>query len=91
LARSSAPPLTRAGSFERGVADTGPMENSPKCQKRKLAARGSFSVDRCECGAIHLTLGFVTIRLEPRAYRELADTIFDGLQMIDRHDQPTIH
>jgi len=50
-----------------------------KCEKRMLAAHGPFKVQMCDCGAVHLTAGFVTLRLEPSAYRELAAVVNEGL------------
>jgi hypothetical protein len=50
-----------------------------RCEKRTLATHGPFNVQVCDCGAIHLTLGFVTVRLEPSAYRELAAVVAAGL------------
>lgn len=50
-----------------------------KCEKRWLAAQGPFNVQMCDCGAVHLTAGFVTLRLEPSAYRELAAVVSQGL------------
>jgi hypothetical protein len=49
------------------------------CDKRRLAEHGPFNVQVCECGAVHLTAGFMTLRLEPSAYRELAAVVNDGL------------
>jgi hypothetical protein len=50
-----------------------------KCEKRSLAAHEPFSVQMCDCGAVHVTAGFVTLRLEPSAYRELAAVVNEGL------------
>jgi hypothetical protein len=50
-----------------------------KCGKRTLATNGPFNVQMCDCGAVHLTLGFVTVRLDPSAYRELAGVVTHSL------------
>jgi len=55
------------------------------CERRRLAAEGQNAVDVCGCGAIHLTVGPVTIRLEAEAYRELASTISAGASRLDSH------
>ena len=52
------------------------------CRRRRLAQRGSFTVDECECGAIHLTIGYVTIRLERCAYHEMASAVFEALGLV---------
>jgi len=67
------------------------MASDAKCEKRKLAERGNFNVELCDCGAVHLTVGFLTLRLDPRAYRELAGAIDQGLRAMEVRDQPTIH
>jgi hypothetical protein len=67
------------------------MANEAKCKRRKLAERGTFNVELCDCGAVHLTVGFLTLRLDPRAYRELAGAIDEGLRAMEVRDQPTIH
>ena len=48
------------------------MTKRKNCRRHRLAERASFSVDECECGALHLTIGYVTMRLEACAYREMA-------------------
>lgn len=44
-----------------------------------LAAGALCKVDRCGCGAIHVTTGTVTTRLSPRAFESLCDTLFEAL------------
>jgi hypothetical protein len=53
------------------------------CERRRLAAEGQYAIDVCRCGAIHLTVGPLTIRLEENAYRELASTISAGATELD--------
>ena len=48
------------------------MNKRKNCRRNRLAERGAFSVDECACGTLHLTIGYVTMRLESCAYRELA-------------------
>lgn len=66
-------------------------EMDAKCEKRMLAAHGPFSVHLCDCGALHLTSGFVTLRLEPSAYRELAAVVSEGLLGLMEQIAPTLH
>lgn len=47
--------------------------------RRQLLARGPFAqVERCTCGAVHLTVGAVTLRLAPEALVELAQLVGDA-------------
>jgi hypothetical protein len=62
-----------------------------KCEKRRLAAHGPFNVQICDCGAVHLTAGFVTLRLEPSAYCELAAVVNEGLLALTVQTAPTLH
>jgi hypothetical protein len=67
------------------------MASKLKCERRKLAERETFKVELCDCGAVHLTIGFLRIRLDPRAYRELAGAIDEALCAMAVRNQPTIH
>jgi hypothetical protein len=67
------------------------MLQKPKCAHKRLAAEGCFTVDLCDCGAIHLTLGFATLRLEPAAYRELAYAIVRGLHELNGSTGAPLH
>jgi hypothetical protein len=67
------------------------MRSSEKCERRRLAARASFAVDECDCGSVHLTIGYVTIRLDPSAYSEMALAIAEALDHLLAHGPPTIH
>jgi hypothetical protein len=62
------------------------------CRRRRLAERASFSVDECDCGAIHLTIGYLTMRLDPRAYREMAAAVLEALGHIaPSYSRSTVH
>ena len=67
------------------------MPKRSDCHRHRLAERGSFSVDECDCGALHLTIGYVTLRLDPRAFREMARAILEALDRLPIHQRPTIH
>jgi hypothetical protein len=67
------------------------MQGNEKCERRRLAARASFAVDECNCGSIHLTIGYVTIRLDPNAYSEMAVAIAEAFDRLSAHARPTIH
>ena len=64
------------------------------CNRIRLAGNESFHVDLCGCGAIHLTVGFMTLRLDRGAYRELVRVLDDGLRAIPSDsavERPTLH
>ncbi|HUA34900.1 MAG TPA: hypothetical protein VMA09_14925 [Candidatus Binataceae bacterium] len=67
------------------------MEDRKQCERRRLAGENSFTVESCECGAIHLTIGFLTLRMEPCAYREFARIIAGALNELDPTISLTIH
>jgi len=68
------------------------MSERSKCRRRRLAERQSFAVDECACGAVHLTIGYVTMRLDPCAYREMAATVTEALaQLPPAHRANTLH
>jgi hypothetical protein len=48
------------------------------CKRDRLAGTPSMSVDVCNCGCVHLTLGAVTLRLHPDAITELARVLGDA-------------
>ncbi|HTW87111.1 MAG TPA: hypothetical protein VMD75_03800 [Candidatus Binataceae bacterium] len=66
------------------------MADSRNCKRRGLGESESFKVELCDCGAVHLTIGFATLRLSLPAFRELATTIQGALQLIEVHEHPTL-
>ena len=44
-----------------------------------VARTPNTRVDRCSCGAVHITVGGTTIRLKEPAARELLDSLKRGL------------
>lgn len=54
---------------------------------RQLLARGPFAlIEQCSCGAVHLTIGAVTLRLAPEALAELAQVVGDAACELAMHD-----
>jgi len=53
-----------------------------------LARRGAFSVEQCRCGTLHLTLGVLTVRLDPLACAELASTVLEAIERL--HEQAAV-
>ncbi len=66
------------------------MASSEKCERRRLAEHGTFYIDLCNCGVVHLTIGCLTLRLDPSAYRELASSVQESLCWLDLGDKPTM-
>jgi hypothetical protein len=55
------------------------MAASAKCPPRRLLVQGAFStVEHCRCGAVYLSIGPVSLRLETSALRELAEVILEA-------------
>jgi hypothetical protein len=67
------------------------MPVSGKCARHRIAERGTFSIEVCDCGIVHLTIGCLTLRLDPPAYCELADAIGESLHKLQAADKPVIH
>ena len=53
------------------------MMKSP-CQLTSLASRGSFKVERCSCGSIHLHVGTQKLPLEASSIEQLATTLVEA-------------
>lgn len=56
-----------------------------------LAERGPFRVVQCECGTVHLTMGAVTLRLQPLACAELVQTLLEAVERLDQRGVGTTH
>jgi|GEM_PF-2612640 len=52
------------------------------CTRRTLAAGELAMIEQCSCGAIHLTIGAVTLRLAPGAIGALASTMNDAARAL---------
>jgi hypothetical protein len=63
------------------------------CNRIRLAGNGTFNVDLCRCGTVHLTIGFTTLRLDRDAYREIVSLLDESVHAIDAQtlDKPTVH
>lgn len=46
-----------------------------ECKREILASGSVAAVEACSCGAIHLTIGAVTVRLAPEACLSIAETL----------------
>lgn len=55
----------------------------PACRTRVLSAGPLGGVSQCaDCGQIHLTLAYLTLRLQPEAFRELTGMLALALQQL---------
>jgi len=55
----------------------------PGCHPRLLGSGPLGAVSQCtECGQIHLTLAYLTLRLQPDAFRELTGMMAMALQQL---------
>ncbi len=60
------------------------MEEASRCRRGVLAANAAFRIERCDCGAIHLIMGFATMRLDQIAFGELAGAVAEAMRKLDR-------
>ncbi len=54
------------------------MTTTKPCARKTLAAGSMAMVEQCTCGAVHLTIGAVTLRLAPSAISSLSATLNDA-------------
>jgi len=57
-----------------------------ECLRRTLARGGFAVVELCNCGALHLSIGAVTLRLAPEALPELTQVIHEAAREMALHD-----
>ena len=57
-----------------------------ECLRRPLAAGEYMIVEQCSCGAVHVTIGAVTLRLSAGALPSLASTLSDAARQLVLHD-----
>jgi hypothetical protein len=58
---------------------TKPIARSPNCR-----------IDRCSCGAVHISVGGTTIRIQDGVSRELRDVLTAALNEIDKQSRLTM-
>lgn len=62
-----------------------------------IARASNTRIDRCSCGAIHITVGGTTIRIKDGAARELRDLLAVAMRTVDQQQHhigapaPAIH
>lgn len=61
-----------------------------QCNRRLLAAGDHSVVEQCSCGAVHLTIGAVTLRLHGDAIASLSLTLDQATRAL-RGEPSTVH
>lgn len=56
--------------------------NGSGCARRVLAANDFVQIEQCSCGSVHLTIGAVTLRMQPGAIPALAGTLGDAARAL---------
>ena len=51
--------------------------------RHALASNGPCSIESCDCGVLHVTVGMITMRLQPTTARALADTLLRALAITE--------
>lgn len=48
----------------------------------RLVDSDAVTIDQCACGAIHLTIGAVTLRLQPDAFATVASSVAEAAAVL---------
>jgi hypothetical protein len=51
------------------------MNRDQNCQQETLSQHSCFQINRCSCGAYHVSIGAITIRLAPESFSELSAVV----------------
>lgn len=54
---------------------------------KTIARTPRCRVDQCSCGAVHVTTGGTTVRIDASTARELRDVMVQAIMHIDRNSQ----
>lgn len=66
------------------------MMREERCPRECLADGPLCRIDRCGCGMLHVTLGPLTVRLEPAACRAVHATLAEALDRLDEQARPAM-
>jgi hypothetical protein len=70
-------------------SDGGSLPNEPDHGPAQVISQGALgSVALCECGHLHLTLQYLTLRFERPAFRELAALLMSAQRRLDTDLHP---
>jgi hypothetical protein len=80
------------GSSTLPLVSGGPLQHIIKT----LVRTPNCKIDHCSCGAVHVSVGSTTVRINDGAARELRDALTHALVEIDRTQQsfapaPALH
>jgi hypothetical protein len=69
------------------------MKDKARCTHKLLASSPICTVEECNCGTVHLTIGALTLRLEREALRDLQGTLTSAVANLDDSEprRPAIH
>jgi hypothetical protein len=74
--------------MEHGRSRCSGQGGSPE-SPREVIARGSFALaERCRCGVVYLTVGPVSLRLDPNALPELAQVVRQAFEVLLTMESP---
>ncbi len=54
-----------------------------QCKRITLAQNPISLIEQCSCGSIHLTIGAITLRVQPSAFRTLATSVAEALSELE--------
>jgi hypothetical protein len=57
---------------------------------KPIARTSNCRIDRCSCGAVHISVGGTTIRVQDGVARELRDVLTAALVEIDKQSRVTL-
>ncbi|MEW5849113.1 MAG: hypothetical protein AB2A00_09870 [Myxococcota bacterium] len=57
------------------------------CRRERIAYSRMGSVELCSCGMCHLTVGALTLRMDPAALNQLAATMTHAAAVLERRRQ----
>jgi hypothetical protein len=66
-----------------------PPTQDTSCRRRRLSQRGPFLVEACGCGMLHLTFGFLTLRIAPQAFDALCAVLLEASAQMERPQSAT--
>lgn len=65
------------------------MNPEQSCKQEVLSQNNCFQINRCSCGAIHLSIGPMTIRLAPESLPELSAVLLAARAKLYDEKLPT--
>lgn len=58
------------------------MDPFGRCTAQTLAQGPLCKVDVCQCGTLHVTVGMITLRFKPGAFRALCATLLEAVERL---------